>query len=911
MMRGLICAPKVAACGFVLSVWGFIMLAILGICFITHSAVLIEDVPIRKEDTQHDSNPPQKIYELYDKVAVNCFIAAGIYIVLGIFSCCQMTLNRKKKCLKDFFVQRGMLGDHMHISEVNQDRSLSQKDKERDDKINNIIKSIVEKSIADIAKLRQLIALWDAEERSNSDSYIDESSYGNVTQQKIKEYLKDFFNERLMFAEQPKEEMKEESAMSRKDGEGPDSNTLQYNQMVNNNEEVGTLQPLDDSSPIIEKAMSMINQVIQPMVDTIEVTKTAGKTIAKKVRSVWKGLDKDADDTSEDPEAQSVSSSIDDQEPREQSRLAPASNEPASSLPTNKIKNARKDGKYIPPDILDEDAVEELCRFEMQLTPMLSPILEETGDANSSASSANREKMCIDESEYGSRVIATGAARSSAIKNTVPGKAFISEEEETDKSASFMDAGMTGSSLNVMDEKLQDASEEEARKDGCMSQARSTSRLLHQLDYTGEAGSPLPCSSTSSPIIEKARNIISHVIHPVVYTLDSASQVTKTAGKTIVKKVKSIWKSRSGKKKGKRAKGNHGGNTENVLHDGSSNKEDVGEKNEEDSAFDGESHSGISSSEDAELVDSFDDPSSIIEKEDVSTSVSKEEKHPDISENMVVEDFCAFEGETSSGLSTPFLESVMAQSHPTTPASSALEKANMLKNYEKTTPNISEEKTEEVLSCNSIGLSSIPDSKLGATEADKVQAQSGLSLLQSEEDAPEHNIYSIFENIFRQEFSKKLESSLRQGLCDAVRVYVPERSSVESLESAAMTSDLICNETKQSKDEVDSSSMGLQDSPETGTLSVPSSCSYQLLEGKQNKKHSSEPTLQEEMQPGALNSRRKSLWKRWKMSRSRKIRPNLLDGGCCPGSTLDMATDSQATKPAITSILNKVKSIWK
>ncbi|XP_054609130.1 ribonuclease kappa-A-like isoform X2 [Dunckerocampus dactyliophorus] len=94
-MRGLICGPKLAACGVLLSVWGVIMLAVLGICFITHSAVLIEDVPLREEDTQ-DTNPPQKIYELYDKVAVNCFIAAAVYVVLGIFSCCQMTLNRQK-----------------------------------------------------------------------------------------------------------------------------------------------------------------------------------------------------------------------------------------------------------------------------------------------------------------------------------------------------------------------------------------------------------------------------------------------------------------------------------------------------------------------------------------------------------------------------------------------------------------------------------------------------------------------------------------------------------------------------------------------------------------------------------------------------------------------------------------------
>ncbi|KAI3376709.1 hypothetical protein L3Q82_017131 [Scortum barcoo] len=95
-MQGLICGPKLAACGIVLSTWGVIMLATLGIFFTTHSAVLIEDVPVREEDIHKDSNPPQKIYELYNNVGYNCFIAAAIYVLFGAFSCCQMRLNKQK-----------------------------------------------------------------------------------------------------------------------------------------------------------------------------------------------------------------------------------------------------------------------------------------------------------------------------------------------------------------------------------------------------------------------------------------------------------------------------------------------------------------------------------------------------------------------------------------------------------------------------------------------------------------------------------------------------------------------------------------------------------------------------------------------------------------------------------------------
>ncbi|XP_039679316.1 ribonuclease kappa-A isoform X1 [Perca fluviatilis] len=54
-MRGLICGPKLAACGIVLSTWGVIMLAMLGIFFTTHSAVLIEDVPFTDQDIHQDA----------------------------------------------------------------------------------------------------------------------------------------------------------------------------------------------------------------------------------------------------------------------------------------------------------------------------------------------------------------------------------------------------------------------------------------------------------------------------------------------------------------------------------------------------------------------------------------------------------------------------------------------------------------------------------------------------------------------------------------------------------------------------------------------------------------------------------------------------------------------------------------
>ncbi|XP_046872909.1 ribonuclease kappa-A-like [Hypomesus transpacificus] len=93
----LFCGPKLAACGIVISIWGVVMLAMLGIFFSTHSAVLIEDVPLTEADFKDDQNPPQNIYRLYNQVGYNCFIAAGFYVLVGALSLCQVKLNRRKE----------------------------------------------------------------------------------------------------------------------------------------------------------------------------------------------------------------------------------------------------------------------------------------------------------------------------------------------------------------------------------------------------------------------------------------------------------------------------------------------------------------------------------------------------------------------------------------------------------------------------------------------------------------------------------------------------------------------------------------------------------------------------------------------------------------------------------------------
>lgn len=73
------------------------MLAMLGIFFSAKSAVLIEDVPFTEEDIRNDKNPPQAIYSLYNQVAINCFIAASVYVGVGAVSLCQVRLNKRQE----------------------------------------------------------------------------------------------------------------------------------------------------------------------------------------------------------------------------------------------------------------------------------------------------------------------------------------------------------------------------------------------------------------------------------------------------------------------------------------------------------------------------------------------------------------------------------------------------------------------------------------------------------------------------------------------------------------------------------------------------------------------------------------------------------------------------------------------
>ncbi|KAK3736105.1 hypothetical protein QZH41_013530 [Actinostola sp. cb2023] len=79
-----ICGPKLSNCCFILSLWGVIMLVLLGIFFKTRSVALLEDLP-------HDLEEEKA----FSSSAKNCFIAAGIYGVTLIISLHQKWVNAR------------------------------------------------------------------------------------------------------------------------------------------------------------------------------------------------------------------------------------------------------------------------------------------------------------------------------------------------------------------------------------------------------------------------------------------------------------------------------------------------------------------------------------------------------------------------------------------------------------------------------------------------------------------------------------------------------------------------------------------------------------------------------------------------------------------------------------------------
>lgn len=87
------CGPKLSICCSILSVWGIIMLVLMGIFLGVHSVAFAEDLPL--EDLLELEDFSTQMSRVYKQASYNCLIAACLYILSLCVSIWQYYLNRR------------------------------------------------------------------------------------------------------------------------------------------------------------------------------------------------------------------------------------------------------------------------------------------------------------------------------------------------------------------------------------------------------------------------------------------------------------------------------------------------------------------------------------------------------------------------------------------------------------------------------------------------------------------------------------------------------------------------------------------------------------------------------------------------------------------------------------------------
>lgn len=83
------CGPKLSIFGVVIAIWGVVMLSLLGLFFRLHTPALAMDLPpIGEKELEEltDLELQDRVYADFRQTSNNCFVAAGIYILVGVAS---------------------------------------------------------------------------------------------------------------------------------------------------------------------------------------------------------------------------------------------------------------------------------------------------------------------------------------------------------------------------------------------------------------------------------------------------------------------------------------------------------------------------------------------------------------------------------------------------------------------------------------------------------------------------------------------------------------------------------------------------------------------------------------------------------------------------------------------------------
>jgi ribonuclease kappa len=98
------CGPNLSACGLILSVWGVVQLTLMGVCLHVRSVDFLEDLSFEfnvsqaaegKMNLELESEYFNSMEIAYEKAAINCFVAALLYLVLLVVSAHQVWVNNR------------------------------------------------------------------------------------------------------------------------------------------------------------------------------------------------------------------------------------------------------------------------------------------------------------------------------------------------------------------------------------------------------------------------------------------------------------------------------------------------------------------------------------------------------------------------------------------------------------------------------------------------------------------------------------------------------------------------------------------------------------------------------------------------------------------------------------------------
>lgn len=89
-----ICGPKLSLCGLIISAWGIIQLALMGVFYYIEAVALAEDIPEIEEYHSLEDFYSQ-MSNGYQQNAYNCWIAALLYLITLVVSAHQFWLNNR------------------------------------------------------------------------------------------------------------------------------------------------------------------------------------------------------------------------------------------------------------------------------------------------------------------------------------------------------------------------------------------------------------------------------------------------------------------------------------------------------------------------------------------------------------------------------------------------------------------------------------------------------------------------------------------------------------------------------------------------------------------------------------------------------------------------------------------------